>query len=350
MKAYGHSREIGVGSSSWIGRSLTWFAEDDLEEATVCSGGVVGVEIAQHNGDFGGITTGIRECGYARAVAKAIVEESVADQQRDTGTVWAAAVGGQTILLLMDQTDIEDRFAILMVSVRVGDRSLPLVWQVEAGAANIGFEGQRQLLEQVKSWLPAGVSVMLLADRFYPSAALLEWLKAAGWQYRLRLKGNLVVDVGCADITTTGDLAAGVQERYEPQARLFAAGIATAIGVLHEPGHKESWIIAMECLPSRTTVLDYGSRWGIEPSFSDFKSRGFQLEDTQLEYPDRLDRLILIMTLAMYWCVAAGKHDAASNPTPTEKKPARRKTRTIPSSKNSIAARSHGSSADCGCY
>ena len=52
-----------------------------------------------------------------------------------------AAMNGQTILLSMDQTDIEDRFAILMVSVRVGDRSLPLVWQVEAGAANIGFDG-----------------------------------------------------------------------------------------------------------------------------------------------------------------------------------------------------------------
>ena len=259
-----------------------------------------------------------------------------------------AAAAGQTILLSMDQTDIEDRFAILMVSVRVGDRSLPLVWQVEAGAANIGFEGQRQLLEKVKDWLPAGVPVMLLADRFYPSGGLLEWLKAAGWQYRLRLKGNLAVDIGCANISTTGDLAVGVQERYEPQARLFGAGIATAIGVLHEPGHKEPWIIAMDCLPNRAAVLDYGARWSIEPTFSDFKTRGFQLEDTQLEYPDRLDRLILIMTLAMYWCVAAGKHDAISNPTPTEKKPANRKIRTISSSKNCIAAPSHGSNADCG--
>jgi hypothetical protein len=257
---------------------------------------------------------------------------------------------GQTILLSMDQTEIEDRFAILMISVRVGDRSLPLVWHVEAGAANIGFEGQRALLEKVKSWLPTGASAMLLADRFYPSAALFEWLKAAGWQYRLRLKGNLAVDIGCAGITTTGELAAGMPARYEPAARLFGAGIATAIGVLHEAGHKEPWIIAMDCMPTRATVLDYGARWSIEPTFSDFKTRGFRLEDTQLEYPDRLDRLLLIMTLAMYWCVVAGREAAIHHPTPTEKKPGNRKTRTIPSSKNSIAAHSRGSSVDCGCY
>lgn len=57
-------------------------------------------------------------------------------------------------------------------------------------------------------------------------------------------------------------------------------------------------------------VLDCGARWGIEPMFSDFKTRGFQLEDTQLECPDRVDRLILMMALAMYWCIMAGQEDA----------------------------------------
>ncbi|MEZ5477088.1 MAG: hypothetical protein R3E95_06265 [Thiolinea sp.] len=45
------------------------------------------------------------------------------------------------------------------------------------GAANIGWEGQCTLLEQVKAWLPAGVAVRLLADRFYPSASLFNWLQ-----------------------------------------------------------------------------------------------------------------------------------------------------------------------------
>ena len=81
----------------------------------------------------------------------------------------------------MDQTDLGDRFAVLMISVRCGDRSLPLVWQIETGEANIGFSGQQALLQRVRAWLPEGVAVMLLADRFYPSAASFEWLIAAGW-------------------------------------------------------------------------------------------------------------------------------------------------------------------------
>jgi hypothetical protein len=82
--------------------------------------------------------------------------------------------------------------------------------------------------------------------------------------------------------------------------RLFGQGeVMTNIGILHEEGHPEPWIIAMDCLPTRAAVLDYGSRWAIEPTFSDFKGRGFQLEDSQLEHADRLERLILIMALAI---------------------------------------------------
>jgi hypothetical protein len=107
------------------------------------------------------------------------------------------------------------------------------------------------LLEQVQGWLPPDAQVLLLADRFYLSVDLLGWLKQAQWHYRLRLKGNLTVDVGRVGIETVGDLTVSVTERYESQAWLFAAGVETNIGVLHEEGHPESWIIAMECTRPR---------------------------------------------------------------------------------------------------
>lgn len=250
-----------------------------------------------------------------------------------------------TIQFAMDQSDLGDQFAILMISVRIGGRSLPVTWVVESGAANIGFEGQKKLLETVMTWLPPEVSVMLLADRFYPSVELFQWLQKAGWQYRLRLKGNLKVDVGDSQIKTTGDLAIGVQERYESHARLFAAGISTAIGVLHEVGHPEPWIIAMNGYPSRETVLEYGRRWCIEPTFSDFKSRGFNLEDTHLEASDRLERLILLMVLAMHWYVKIGREEAINHPTPIEKKPLNSKTLITGALKKLTVVHSLGSSA-----
>ncbi|CAE6872621.1 IS4 family transposase ISMmg3 [Paraburkholderia aspalathi] len=291
----------------------------------------------------------MREQWLRRLLKNSLLEPATILEPMGRQALQQAGGSGQTILLSMDQTDLGERFAVLMLSVRTGDRALPLAWLVESGEANIGWTGQQRLLERVRNGLPEHARVMLLADRFYPSAALFAWLKEASWSYRIRLKGNLLVDVGDAAVTTTGDLAAGARERYEVDARLFDAGIVTSIGVLHEPGHPQPWIIAMGQQPNRASVLDYGARWSIEPMFSDFKTRGFCLESTHLQAPDRLDRLLLIMTLAMYWCVHAGRSDALANPGPAEKKPGNRSTRITGACERHIEVRSHGSSGVCDC-
>jgi hypothetical protein len=98
------------------------------------------------------------------------------------------------------------------------------------------------------------------------------------------------------------------------------------IGIIHDPGHAEPWIIAMSEKPGYLRTLEYAGRWGIEPMFSDFKSRGFGIEDTQLRYADRLDRLILVM--ALYVAVSTGQ--AVHHPTPSEKKAPRTNRRKSP--------------------
>jgi len=84
--------------------------------------------------------------------------------------------------------------------------------------------------------------------------------------------------------------------------------------------HPEPWFIAMSDAPTTAKTFDYGLRWGIEAMFSDFKSRGFGLEDSQLQRTDRMDRLILVMTLALYWAVSTGMWAAENTALPAEKK------------------------------
>ncbi|WP_245537426.1 hypothetical protein [Thiocystis violascens] len=217
----------------------------------------------------------------------------------------------------------------------------------EEGAANLGFAGQQVVLEQILAWLPSGACVLLSADRFSPSMALFGWLQAHGWSDRLRLKGNVLADTGQGDETTTGALAHGVTERDFAGVRLFAQGAITNLGIPHEDGHPEPWIIAIDAAPTRASVLDDAARWAIEPMFSDVKGRGFDLEDAQLQHAERLERLALIMALAMYWCVRAGRDEALNDPTPLEKKSRRRTTPRIGASGNSIAAWSRGLLAAC---
>jgi hypothetical protein len=229
-----------------------------------------------------------------------------------------AAADGQPVVLILDQSKLSDRHQVLMLAVRYGERALPLAWRVEETEGAIGFEIQKAVLEAVAPWLPAAAKVRLMGDRFYGTVDLIGWCQARAWDYRLRLKGNLVI-FDRTGKTTTGNCARN-KVYYLENVELTGKRARTHIGIIHDPGHCEPWIIAMSEPPGYLRTLEYSQRWGIEPMFSDFKSRGFGLEDTQIRYADRLDRLILVMSLALYEAVSTGQWDAVHHPTPGEKK------------------------------
>lgn len=224
------------------------------------------------------------------------------------------AARGQTVVLQLDQSHINDMNEVLMLSARVRKRALPVAWRVRTTQGNIPFSTQKDLLDSVKAWLPETVKIMLAADRFYGTAQLIDWCQKARWGHRIRLKGNLTLTHEGGEMTT-GEAAACLPQGLEG-AELYGSGVITNIGIVHDKGHKEPWIIAMDEKPNRYKTLDYGMRWGIESMFSDFKSRGFGLMQSHIQRPDRLDKLILVMSIALYWAVSCGmfaEHQAVSD-------------------------------------
>lgn len=237
-------------------------------------------------------------------------------------------VAAGRIEVILDQSKLSERHQVLMLALRWGERALPLAWRVEQTAGPIGLARQRELLDVLAAWLPEEAAVLVLADRFCGTPGLVAACAARGWDYRLRLKGNLRVFVpGHAGSARIGDLAKA--QPYLTGVELTGRRVPTNIGVIHDPGHDEPWIVAMSDTPGYLTTLDYARRWGIEPMFSDFKSRGFGLDDTQIRYPDRLSRLVLVMALAIYWAVSTGLWDRAHHPLPAEARPRRRPPRKL---------------------
>jgi hypothetical protein len=228
-----------------------------------------------------------------------------------------AAAHGRLILII-DQSKANDTQQAIVIAVRVGGRSLPVSWRVKETEGAIGFAEQRAALETALALLPEGAKVVLMGDRFYGSPDLIAWCRSKGWDWRLRLKADLLVFEDGGESTVAQCFARG--ERMLTDVGLTAKRARTNIGMVHEEGHPEPWFIAMSDSPTTAKTFDYGLRWGIEAMFSDFKSRGFGLEDSQLQRVDRMDRLILIMALALYWAVSTGMWAAENAALPVEKK------------------------------
>jgi hypothetical protein len=215
-----------------------------------------------------------------------------------------ASKNGQTIVLMLDQSKINNGFECLMVALKVRDRAIPIAWQVAETKGAIGFDVQKRLLDSLHKMIPSGIKVLLTADRFYGTTSLIEWCQQQEWQYRIRLKSNLILNHEGGEIKTGDAISLGLTSIKD--AYFNESNVSTNIGILQEPGHAEPWIIAMDCEPSKYKILDYSMRWSIECMFSDFKSRGFGITQTHLKHADRIERLILVLAIAFYWAVSTG--------------------------------------------
>jgi len=185
------------------------------------------------------------DMGYqwiARFLANDLVSCDAVMQPFASEILARLAETGDPVPLILDQSKVSDRHQVLMLSVRWGERALPVAWRVEETDGAIGFAVQMDLLDAVRGWLPAGTRVTLHGDRFYGTPDLIRWCQDRGWDYRLRLKGNLQAWIGSRK-ATTGDLALS-GARYFQDVALTGKRVSTNIGIIHDPGHAEPCEIA----------------------------------------------------------------------------------------------------------
>jgi hypothetical protein len=120
-----------------------------------------------------------------------------------------AGQDGRTAIVMIDQSKVNDEHQMLMISLRVGERALPLAWRLKKTQGAIGFDVQREALEAVAAQLSDKARVMLMGDRFYGSPTLIEWCHAKGWGWRLRCKKELLVFEQGGETTLAECLARG---------------------------------------------------------------------------------------------------------------------------------------------
>ena len=63
----------------------------------------------------------------------------------------------------------------------------------------------------------------------------------------------------------------------------------------------------------------YKKRWDIETMFAALKSRGFDLEETHVTEPDKVENLVGLLALAFGWTRLVGEERAAREGPPTTK-------------------------------
>lgn len=214
------------------------------------------------------------------------------------------------LMILMDRTMINDTLNLLYVAVSFGGRALPLGWVVVPHEGNSNLALQQQLLGWLRQCLPARAEVYIVADREFHSIHLARWIGAQmKAHFVLRIKAGTWVRVN-GRWRKAGSLAVRGQSRFCSSVAVTRspsiADFTVNLLALWSSTEAEPWLLISDADSPTLMESIYRQRFWIEEMFSDHKSRGLDLEATRLTDPDRLQRLLVAVTLAYLWIMEVG--------------------------------------------
>jgi len=217
--------------------------------------------------------------------------------------------GRGRVRVAMDRTMINDTINLLFITVAYGGRALPLGWVRVPHEGSSDLKLQQQLLKWLKECLPEGAGTTIIADREFHSIHLATWIeKALRLDFVLRIKAGTKIEYA-GDWYNAGDLASRGRTRIWKSVKVTMDGKAShRVNLVTVWDRKESepWLLITN-LPEAEKVREiYAERFWIEEMFSDHKSRGLNLESTRLTDPDRIERLLVAVTLAYLWIMEVG--------------------------------------------
>jgi hypothetical protein len=225
---------------------------------------------------------------------------------------WAAV---EAVIILDGVLVFGDRLQIFRLSLRHGNRAIPLVWTVIPGEGLTQMQKLEAMLTRAATFLaPRVKTVRFLADAGFRDCDWAELCLKLGWHYNIRIPYSTRVWLASGVYCRIDEL--GVrrdQRRYFQDVALTAeAKLQTHLSVTWSVGNAKEpprlVPIISDQVASRQRLTEYGWRMDIEESFRDDQSGGFDMEHTQLQHPERLERLLLALALATLWCHELGEH------------------------------------------
>lgn len=201
-------------------------------------------------------------------------------------------------------------FVLIRASLIYRGRAIPLAWRaLRRTSAMVSFDAYQIVLDQVWAIIPAGVIVTLLGDRGFLHERLIHYAEKHQWHYRLRMTRDTLIQRPGQMTKAVDQLRPPIgQAHFYQDVRLFGTGIGPVQLALATPTDQptDPWYIVSDEPTNVQTLDEFALRFDIEESFLDDKSGGFQVQTTELQTPEALERLFLILAIATLHCTSIG--------------------------------------------
>jgi len=191
----------------------------------------------------------------------------------------------------------------LVLSAQYDNVSIPLFWLSLGKAGNSSTKDRIELLERFIQHFGVEMIADICADREFYGRDWFEYLASNNIPYTIRLKKDFKDEFD-------NDLKHLFRKLHNGDQKIIRSKVVLG-QVLSLVGYRDKngdlTILGTNHNENKAS-LRYIQRDQIEHMFRCMKSQGFNLEDTHITDPTRLDRLFTVMSLAFVWAYKLGDY------------------------------------------
>lgn len=217
--------------------------------------------------------------------------------------------------LSMDRTNWDFgkvSFNLLVITLYWDGVGFPLYFEALDHKGNSDTEMRQKVLQRCIDRLGAQRIVAFHADREFIGEDWVKWLLEQRIPFFIRVRNNQWIAFNRTHRRKINRLMKGKQKLMLDGIHIFDAWLSLAIKRLDE---KELVAVVTNTF-AKDALVEYRNRWSIEVFFQSLKKRGFNLEDTHLEHPERLCKLFALASMAFTICFLRGKFEHRIKPIP----------------------------------
>jgi hypothetical protein len=218
---------------------------------------------------------------------------------------------GQQLAIAMDATNLGDRFVVLAISVVYRGCAVPVAWKILKAQEKHPWKPEwLALLKQFRGLLPAGWTVIVLADRGLYAKWLYKAIVKLKWHpfLRVNVQGSFRPEGQFHWQLFTG-LLPSKGRRWQGRGTAFRGKKTqlrcTLLGCWGEE-HQDPWLVLTDLAPECADACWYGLRAWIEQSFKHSKRSGWQWQHTRMDDPLRAERMWMAIAIATWWLLSVG--------------------------------------------
>jgi DDE family transposase len=226
--------------------------------------------------------------------------------------------------VIIDVTPYEEHAQVIYVGLLQHSRVLPLVWKVMPGQQKWekGFwDCMDELFERLAPHM-GSADCTIIGDSAFGYFPMIQLCQQYHWHYLFRIAGQHTCQRRSSqgqfgESTAVCKLVREPGKRFHGSVRLWQSeSIETELSIFWGMAEEEALIVISDRHAGRGRISEYRLRFRVESTFQDGKSRGWNWEASHVRAFDRVDRLLLVLFLLLWWlahlaagCIHHGKRD-----------------------------------------